>query len=227
MGTVINFLLCSFVVVIAQDEVLLEPERPFLSVLVSGRADLECCYSYSKEKLKMGWVRWIQGKGITQEPFGMTSSEGVDIKTKHEMGKRHCSTLTFKAAKLNESGLYQCFLNGSKTSLFTHGTYLHVYNSIKTINLLESTKNKILTAEGILLFLCVLLPSVSLLCQSKRLNELEKKKMRREEENIYQGLNLDDCCATYDQIERSQGHDPYQDVCNFMEEEEEIQLEKP
>lgn len=44
---------------------------------------------------------------------------------------------------------------------------------------------------------------------------------------IHQGLNLDDCCTTYDQIERSQAHGPYQDVCNIIEEEEEIQLEKP
>jgi len=42
-----------------------------------------------------------------------------------------------------------------------------------------------------------------------------------------QGLNLDDCCTTYDQIERSQAQGPYQDVGNIMEEKEEIQLEKP
>lgn len=42
-----------------------------------------------------------------------------------------------------------------------------------------------------------------------------------------QGLNLDDCCATYDQIERSQAQGPYQDVGNIKEEDEEIQLEKP
>ncbi len=140
------------------------------------------------------------------------------------------------------------------------------------------------------LYACLCSPS-----QSKKHTELEKKKMRREEENIYQvshecvtsslsltrhiceilvqvtlleaqkacrycwtcdpvllinfpwicsidfyvppsflcllsnhqGLNLDDCCSAYDQIERSQGHGPYQDVCNIKEEEEEIQLEKP
>ena len=35
----------------------------------------------------------------------------------------------------------------------------------KMINLCENTKNKILTAEGILLLLCVLLPATALLCQ--------------------------------------------------------------
>ncbi|KAM7383213.1 hypothetical protein PAMP_002884 [Pampus punctatissimus] len=97
----------------------------------------------------------------------------------------------------------------------------------KTINISESTKNSILTIEGILLLLCVLAPSATLLCKSKKLRGLEKKKMKKEEENIYQGLNLDDCCATYDQIERCQVQGPYQDVGNIIEEEEEIQLEKP
>lgn len=43
----------------------------------------------------------------------------------------------------------------------------------------------------------------------------------------HQGLNLDDCFTTYDQIERSQTQGPYQDVGTIKEEEEEIQLEKP
>lgn len=40
-----------------------------------------------------------------------------------------------------------------------------------------------------------------------------------------QGLNLDDCYAAYDQIERSQNNGPYQDVCNVLGDD--IQLEKP
>lgn len=35
----------------------------------------------------------------------------------------------------------------------------------KTLNLSEKTKNRILTAEGILLLLCVLLPSTTILLQ--------------------------------------------------------------
>ncbi|KAG8009933.1 B-cell antigen receptor complex-associated protein alpha chain [Nibea albiflora] len=154
--------------------------------MLSGRAGLECCYSYTGGKLDMGWIKWIKGINKTQVPLAMKSSDDVDIKTKHETGNnKHCGTLTFKSVKMDETGLYQCWLNSS-VGIYSHGTYLHVYSSTKTINLRESTKNKILTAEGILLFLCVLLPSVSLLFQSKRLNQLEKKKARREEENIYQ-----------------------------------------
>ncbi|GLD72109.1 B-cell antigen receptor complex-associated protein alpha chain [Lates japonicus] len=127
-----------------------------------------------------------------------------------------------------QEALSKFSLEGRNFQILSHGTYLQVYKPLeKTLNFSESTKNGILTAEGILLLLCVVLPSATLLCKSKKVHEIEKKKMKKEEENIYQGLNLDDCCTTYDQIERSQALGPYQDVCNIMEEEEEIQLEKP
>ncbi|XP_078108625.1 B-cell antigen receptor complex-associated protein alpha chain [Sander vitreus] len=216
MGTVTNILLCSFVVGIAQNKVTLEPDRPFLRIQVSQRAVLKCCYSTSVSVI-FTWIKHAPNK--TLAPHAVAKDSKMD---------KSCGTLTFRRVQLNDSGLYQCWLNGSDFSLLSHGTYLQVYKPMeKTINLSESTKNKILIAEGVILLLCVLVPSVALLLQSKRLNELEKKKAKKEEENIYQGLNLDDCCSTYDQIERSQAHGPYQDVGNIKEEEEQIQLEKP
>ncbi|TDH11571.1 hypothetical protein EPR50_G00062240 [Perca flavescens] len=218
MGTVTNILLCSFVVGIAQNEMTLEPDRPFLRIQVSQRAVLECCYRASVS-VNITWLKHPSNK--TLHPHAVAS----DHEAKYLNTNLFCGNLNFNAVQLNDSGLYQCLLNNR---LFSHGTYLQVYKPMeKTINLSESTKNKILTAEGVLLLLCVLVPSVTLLFQSKRLNELEKKKAMKEEENIYQGLNLDDCCSTYDQIERSQAHGPYQDVGNIKEEEEQIQLEKP
>ncbi|XP_044064720.1 B-cell antigen receptor complex-associated protein alpha chain [Siniperca chuatsi] len=227
MGTVTNFLLCSIVVVIAQGQVMLEADRPSLKVELFGKAVLECCYTHKMKSVQITWIRHGQHKNTTLEPLVMQLSDSVHIGNTKAVDKS-CGILTLKQVSLNDSGLYQCWLNGSDVELHTHGTYLLVYKPLdKTINLSESTKNKILTAEGILLLLCVILPSANLLCQSKRINQLEKKKVKKEEENIYQGLNLDDCCTTYDQIERSQAHGPYEDVCNIMEEEEEIQLEKP
>ncbi|XP_041799400.1 B-cell antigen receptor complex-associated protein alpha chain [Chelmon rostratus] len=226
MGTVTNFFLCSFVVVMAQGEVKLQPDRPFLKVLHNGRAELECCYNATK-LLDFTWYIRVQAENITLDPTIVNISELVTARTK-KTKDGHCSILTFSSVQLNDTGLYLCWLNNSNINLFTYGTYLHVYKPLeKTLNLSENTKNKILTAEGILLFLCVLLPAATLICQSKKLSELEKKKVKREEENIYQGLNLDDCCETYEQIERALAHGPYQDVCNIKEEEEEIQLEKP
>ncbi|KAM6994559.1 B-cell antigen receptor complex-associated protein alpha chain [Tautogolabrus adspersus] len=220
MGTVTNVLLCSFVVVIAQAEVTLKADRPFLWVQHKHTAALECCYTNKGNLESFTWVRHFQEGKKNKGPVNVTLTDFVT-----QDQSTSCGVLNFLTVQMNDSGLYQCWLRDSKR--FTHGTYLHVYKALeKTINLNERTKNKILMAEGVLLLLCVILPAATLLFQSKRLTELENKKVKMEEENIYQGLNLDDCCATYDQIERS-AHGQYQDVCNVMEEEEEIQLEKP
>ncbi|XP_076593642.1 B-cell antigen receptor complex-associated protein alpha chain [Chaetodon auriga] len=228
MRTVTNILFCSFVVAMAQAEVKLQPDRPFLRVPLYGRADLECCYNTTSEKsLSLTWIVRVQN-GNKTEIEKIVNTANVETARARRVKDTHCHTLTIRSVQLNDTGMYQCWLNNSGINLYTHGTVLQVHKPLeKTIKLSENTKNKILTAEGILLFLCVLLPAATLICKSKKLNDLEKKKVRREEENIYQGLNLDDCSATYDQIERSQTHGPYQDVCNVKEEEEDIQLEKP
>ncbi|XP_074511041.1 B-cell antigen receptor complex-associated protein alpha chain [Sebastes fasciatus] len=223
MGTVTNFLLCSFVVGIAQNTVILEADRPFIRVQVFHTADLECCYKTEVRSVKFTWVKQA-GNSTRHDAHPVKHSDPV---AKGKDG-RFCGTLTIEPVQLNDSGLYQCWLNGSDVDLISHGTYLQVFKPMeKTINLSESTKNKILTAEGVLLLLCVLVPSAAILFKSQRLQLLEKKKAKKEEENIYQGLNVDDCWSTYDQIERSQAHGPYQDVGNLKEEEEHIQLEKP
>lgn len=239
MGTVTNFLLCSFVVVIVQGNMHFKPVKPLLKVKLGERAQLECCYTTSQKSVELTWLLcsqdwWYpptmpQSSSQPDECFKVSSSEHVIIGNQQHSGE-HCGTLTIKSVLLNDTALYQCHLNSSRGQRSSTGTYLRVYKPLeKTIDLSENTKNNILTAEGILLFLCVILPAATLMCKSNKLNELERKKVKKEEENIYQGLNLEDCCSTYDQIERSQVNGPYQDVCNIIEEEEEeeIQLEKP
>ncbi|KPP73102.1 rho guanine nucleotide exchange factor 1-like, partial [Scleropages formosus] len=61
--------------------------------------------------------------------------------------------------------------------------------------------------------------------QTRRESELQKKKSNIEEENIYEGLNLDDCNSAYHQIQRSQVQCTYQDVGNVGDYD--VQLEKP
>ncbi|XP_060937658.1 B-cell antigen receptor complex-associated protein alpha chain [Limanda limanda] len=220
MGIATIFVLCSFAVGVAPSGVTFESDVPFLEKALSQDADLECCYTTEERHPKFVWVKSFHNVNVTIGPHAVNRSGHV-IKS-----EKHCSTLSLTSVQLNDSGLYQCRLKGSEVS--SHGTYLHVYKpQEKTLNLRESTKNNILIVEGVLLFLCVLLPSAALFSKSMKLHELQKKKAQREEENIYQGLNLDDCCDQYDQIERSQDRGPYEDVCNIMEEEEEIQLEKP
>lgn len=222
MGIAVIIVLCSLAG-IAQGEVFLQADRPYLRVSRSDTADLKCCYKGEFERRV--WIRRFKFDKNPPILEGVTSSKRVTEGDSQEDGG-WCGTLKITSVQLNDSGLYQCYLNKSK--LYTHGTYLHVYKPLdRTIDLSESTKNKILTAEGILLLICVLVPSATLLFKSKTLHTLEKKKMKKEEENIYQGLNLDDCCTTYDQIERSQAQGPYQDVANIMEQGDEVQLEKP
>ncbi|KAM6935537.1 B-cell antigen receptor complex-associated protein alpha chain [Lycodopsis pacificus] len=224
MGRITNLLLCSFVVGIAQTTVVLEADRPFLKVQVQHTADLQCCYT-SKNSVTVHWIKQVGNKTLSTHAVAL--SQRVTVESITVSGKP-CGSLTFDPVQLNDTGFYQCLLKGNDFNRVSHGTYLQVYQPMKkTLNLSESTKNRILTAEGVLLLLCVLMPSVTLLFKSKRLHELEKKKAKKEEENIYQGLNLDDCSSAYDQIERSQAHGQYQDVGNIKDEEEQIQLEKP
>lgn len=90
------------------------------------------------------------------------------------------------------------------------------------LSISEESKNSIITIQGVLLLLFLLIPGTFIIC--KGLNELEKRN-NKEEENIYEGLNLDDCNSTYHQIQRSLVQGPYQDVLN--NDEDDIQLEKP
>ncbi|XP_047216476.1 B-cell antigen receptor complex-associated protein alpha chain [Girardinichthys multiradiatus] len=223
MGVFMFFVFCSLMGSVATAEIKLDPDRPFLRVQFSDTADLKCCYKDGP--LNFTWIKSSSSKVSKKNQMDQVilSEDVVQNYTQSE-GKL-CGILTLRKVKLSDTGLYQCFLN---KEVQTHGTYLQVFRPMeKTLNLSESTKNKILTAEGVLLLLCVVIPSASLLLKSKSLNRLEMKKMKHEEENIYQGLNLEDCCTTYDQIERSQAQSQYQDVCNAMEEKEESLLEKP
>ncbi|KAJ0000026.1 hypothetical protein NQD34_011868, partial [Periophthalmus magnuspinnatus] len=196
--------------------VTLEPDKPSLKVEVSYTARLECCYNTSGSK-EFLWIKSSKSanKNIVTHPL----PDAVTENKKGESGI-HCGVLILRSTTLNDTGFYRCFLNASV--VFTHGTYLQVYRRLeKTIKLSESVKNGILAGEGILLLLCVVLPSTTLLFKSKTLNDLEKKKVKKEEENIYQGLNLDECYDAYDQLQ--QEHEQYEDVGS----NEDMQLEKP
>ncbi|RXN30425.1 B-cell antigen receptor complex-associated alpha chain-like protein [Labeo rohita] len=196
----------------------MESDKPLLRVALSHKATIKCCYRW-KENPHVSWMMNIYSTNGTTKP----SLVNLPV-NKTEKGKNvTCHFLVFKEVRLNDTALYQCRLNHSSVHIFTHGTFLQVYIPLqKTLNLSESVKNSIITAEGVLLLLSVLIPGTMLLCKSKSLNQLEKKK-EREEENIYEGLNLDDCSAAYHQIQRT-NQGPYQDVGSC---EEDIQLEKP
>uniref|UniRef100_A0A8C8S0W9 CD79a molecule n=1 Tax=Pelusios castaneus TaxID=367368 RepID=A0A8C8S0W9_9SAUR len=93
------------------------------------------------------------------------------------------------------------------------------------LNMRESTKNQIITAEGVLLLLCAVGPGLFLLFRKRWENErlLQAKKSAYEEENLYEGLNLDEC-SMYEDISRGL-QSTYQDVANIRVLD--MQLERP
>ncbi|XP_048007700.1 B-cell antigen receptor complex-associated protein alpha chain [Megalobrama amblycephala] len=206
----------------AEEELKLEADEPLQRVPVTHEAKISCCYRW-KESPNILWFKHVHA---IKEPESklVNQTKNVMFHPKSTKNGVTCHYLFFKSTELNDTGLYQCKLHHSTLQTFTHGTFLQVYIPLqKTLNLSESVKNSIITAEGVLLLLCVLIPGTLLLCKSKTFNELSKKK-GREEENIYEGLNLDDCNSAYHQIQRSSQQGPYQDVASCGED---IQLEKP
>ncbi|XP_061531613.1 B-cell antigen receptor complex-associated protein alpha chain [Phycodurus eques] len=185
------FFICCMAVFPTRAKVSLEVDRPWLRVQLAHRAVLECCYHTDAASVQTAWLMHGQPTDGTAVPVPVPVSDRVSSGYTTNAGVT-CGTLTFAEVKLADSGLYRCWFN--ITGIFTPGTYLQIYEPLKkTINLSEKTKDSLLMAEGMLLFLCVLVPSAMLLRKSKQLQALQQRKAKREEENIYQGLNLDDC----------------------------------
>ncbi|XP_053737499.1 B-cell antigen receptor complex-associated protein alpha chain [Synchiropus splendidus] len=212
----VHFLIFCCLVSCLQGQETQEVDRPWLRVPVGLPAVLECCYWSHNRMVWFTWIRRRQSNS-TEQPMSST-----------ELRKKtpSCHTLPLTSVQLDDSGLYQCRLNSTSLLLYTPGTYLQVYEPLqKTINISEESKDGILITEGILLLLCVLLPSAALLYKSKWLHDLEKKKGMRQQENIYQGLNLDERSTPYEQIHRPRRQSEYQDVDRVASKEAEF--EKP
>lgn len=205
------------------EDLQLEPDEPLLRVQVSQEATVRCCYR-CKESPEVSWIKNTPAINGTTMPDLVTFTKNVMNKPEGEKDGVICHSLVFKSVSVNDMGLYQCKLKHGLLTFFSHGTFLQIYLPLeKTLNLSEGVKNSIITVEGVLLLMCVLIPGTMLLCKSKKVNKLDRK-TEREEENIYEGLNLDDCNSAYHQIQRSIQQGPYEDVACC---EEDIQLEKP
>ncbi|XP_066575447.1 B-cell antigen receptor complex-associated protein alpha chain [Amia ocellicauda] len=223
-----------------KDVVKLERDAPSVRVVLGQTAILSCCYSplipecnktstttpTSNPCPSVQWT-WIRRETHNSSSCGNMTNDNRFTMWVEWLGPRQiCGKLTIRQSHYNDSQLYRCKLEDNNSIIFSHGTYLRVYVPIpRLLSLNEDTKNSLLKAQGILLMLCVLLPGAALLCKAKVLNEqsIDLKK-RREEENIYEGLNLDEC-SMYHDISRSGVRGPYEDVGNLRDCD--IQLEKP
>nr|AGO64767.1 CD79a [Onychogalea fraenata] len=191
-----------------------EPGQPSVTVSVGGTALLHCEHD-GNSTASVTWWR------VNMDSF--TWPRKKVEKFIHPNG-----TLVILSANKSDGGMYLCQVsvkNGQP--LESCGTYLRVREPIPRpfLDMGEGTKNRIITAEGIILLFCAVVPGTLLLFRKRWQNERYAVDHLDyyDDENLYEGLNLDDC-AMYEDISRGlQG--TYQDATTLRVGD--VQLEKP
>ncbi|KAM9250330.1 B-cell antigen receptor complex-associated protein alpha chain [Cariama cristata] len=189
---------------------------------VGDHLSLECVFR-APEDARVTWYQVCPDRNCSH-PYELVEAGQAGRKLHREEGR---ATLTFLHLTRNDSGLYYCRVETGEAAGQSCGTFLRVRDptAVPFINIKESTKNRIITAEGVLLLFCAVGPGLFLLFRKRWANErlLQMKKNAYEEENLYEGLNLDEC-SMYEDISR--GLQPtYQDVGSLHAAD--AQLEKP
>ncbi|EPY88262.1 hypothetical protein CB1_000185024 [Camelus ferus] len=156
------------------------------------------------------WVDWGP-PSVTIDPSNLGSKGELIIQ---QVNKSH-------------KGIYRCEVTEGQNVQRSCGTYLRVREPLPRpfLNMGEGTKNNIITAEGIILLICAVVPGTLLLFRKRWQNMKFGADIQDdyEDENLYEGLNLDDC-SMYEDISRGlQG--TYQDVGSLHIGD--VQLEKP
>ncbi|XP_069497013.1 B-cell antigen receptor complex-associated protein alpha chain [Ambystoma mexicanum] len=186
---------------------------------------LKCHYTVKTENVVVTWKK-IQTDKNESFVINVTTTDRTGEKFYCEPGG-DSANLTISEVEKNDSGIYVCKVSVGKASQSSCGTYLRVLKSRPKafLNMEEGTKNTIITAEGILLLICAVVPGTILLFQKRWENErrFQNKKHPDEGENLYEGLNLGDC-SMYEDISRGL-QSTYQDVVSARLPD--IQLEKP
>lgn len=189
---------------------------PSVTVLMGDKVQVPCWYNNSRSGSNQEVTWWrIFGGNYTWPPEFIGKATGPK------------GELSFLSVNRSNGGLYRCQINYDNNVLRSCGTYLRVREPTPKpfLDMGESTKNNIITAEGIILLFCAVVPGTLLLFR-KRWQNLKFGVDARddyEDENLYEGLNLDDC-SMYEDISRGlQG--TYQDVGSLHIGD--VQLEKP
>ncbi|XP_054667301.1 B-cell antigen receptor complex-associated protein alpha chain isoform X2 [Grus americana] len=202
--------------------VMVEPGPTSRTAIVGDHLSLECRFQAPRDA-SVTWYHVCPHRNCSYHPTLVDASQD-GRQLQREEGR---ATLTFLHLAHNDTGLYYCRVQANQAAGQSCGTFLWVRDpmAVPFLNIKESTKNRIITAEGILLLLCAVGPGLFLLFRKRWANErlLQMKKSALEEENLYEGLNLDEC-SMYEDISR--GLQPtYQDVGSLQAAD--AQLEKP
>ncbi|KAM5297883.1 B-cell antigen receptor complex-associated protein alpha chain isoform 1-T1 [Glossophaga mutica] len=213
-GTIFLLLICT--AGLGGQALRLNSGPPSVTVSVGDDARLQCLYDSSPPQgSKIRWLRVLQGNYTWPAQLLNVDNNSTD-------------DLIFLSAKKNHSGLYLCEVTENNiTKWRSCGTYLRVREPAPRpfLDMGEGTKNNIITAEGIILLFCAVVPGTLLLFRKRWQNMKFGVDVRDdyEDENLYEGLNLDDC-SMYEDISRGlQG--TYQDVGSLHIGD--VQLEKP
>ncbi|KAM9299451.1 B-cell antigen receptor complex-associated protein alpha chain [Gastrophryne carolinensis] len=189
-----------------------------ISVYVGGNVKISCNFQTSGETVDISWIMVYKNR----------TEKNKHVYYNNEITKLSDKTrlLPISNAQKNMSGLYICrvTVNETNKTFSSCGTYLRVIvPTAYLLNIGEATKNRIITAEGILLLLCAIIPGTFLLYKKRVENIASFSLKQTEGENLYEGLNLEDC-SMYEDISRGL-QATYEDVGTLREGI--IQLENP
>ncbi|XP_073511942.1 B-cell antigen receptor complex-associated protein alpha chain isoform X2 [Phyllobates terribilis] len=140
-----------------------------ISIFIGEDIKIPCNYNKEKdENVSVSWVHiYTLVRKINDTSFLETIKKNLPSTTQ---------TLDIYNAKRNDRGMYVCHVTvGSRTDK-SCGTYLRVRESPVYLffNIAEATKNRLITAEGIILLLCAIIPGTFLLY--KRCHQAEAHK---------------------------------------------------
>ncbi|XP_070619870.1 B-cell antigen receptor complex-associated protein alpha chain isoform X2 [Erythrolamprus reginae] len=203
-----------------QTLVIMKPVDTSRIILEGESATLECQFD-APPNAKVSWKKSCSPNCSTNSDVPATANRKIS-----ENVLQGWSKLFFYSTQKNDTGMYYCLVVAYSSRGHSCGTFLWVRKPrpVSFLNMSESIKNKIITVEGFLLLICAIGPGLFLLFkrwENERL--LQAKKKACEEENLYEGLNLDDC-SMYEDISRGL-QATYQDIGNVKVID--LQLEKP
>ncbi|XP_053545970.1 B-cell antigen receptor complex-associated protein alpha chain [Bombina bombina] len=197
---------------------------PSIKVHVGQSVDLECKFILKPGEEKIKQVNWLQMQFLKNWTMTRNITDSLAFLENRIKDPNH-QILKIENTQKNDTSLYVCKVTSEGVDYKSCGTYLRVKEPAPYIflKIAESTKNRLITAEGILLLLCTVIPG-TLLLYKKRFENLRTASFKQSEgENLYEGLNLEEC-SMYEDISRGL-QATYEDVATLRATD--FQLEKP